>query len=155
MSNIEEFKNSEEFRKIFNELIEDMECTRSKVPETIGIPYDLFLKISDYGKIPKPKILVRIADYFQISLEYLLGRTDDKYFYPTENIKTFQQRFKELREEKNMSEYAVTKKLHVSTSYTATWKKPDYLPSLSYLIIISEIFEVSLDYLLGRTDDRN
>jgi hypothetical protein cdifQ_04001071 len=153
MSNVEESKDSEEFRNIFNQLVEDIDCKRSEIPTILGISYDLFLKIADYGKIPTPRILIRIADYFNVPLEYLLGKTKEKDFVKATTRKTFQERFKLLREKEAMSEYAVTQKLHVSTSYTATWKKPQYLPSLDYLITLSEIFKVSLDYLLGRTDD--
>ena len=144
--------NLEIFKKRFIELTEDMDCTKSEMPKRIGIPYELFTKIIDYGRVPTPKILSRIADYFSISIEFLLGRTDDSYFEEAKERKTFQERFTQLRKEKNMTEYAVTKKLHIFTCYIANWKRFNYIPSLDNLILLSEIFEVSLDYLLGRTD---
>lgn len=149
--------NSQELKTVFNQLSEDLmeekNYKKYQLPKEIGITYDLFLKISEYGKIPTPRILMRIADYFNISIEYLLGRTKNTYFDKAKTNSTFQERLKYLREQKHMTEYAVTQKLHVSTSYTTTWKNPKYLPALNYLITLSEIFKVSLDYLLGRTDD--
>ena len=53
-----------------------------------------------------------------------------------------------------MSDYAVAQKLHVTTRYTTNWKNKRYMPSISNLIVLSEIFKVSVDYLLGRTDDK-
>lgn len=33
------------------------------------------------------------------------------------------------------------------------WKNKKYIPSIVNVIELSEIFKVSVDYLLGRTDD--
>ena len=97
---------------------------------------------------------MRIADYFDISIEYLLGRTDNEYFEKAEDASTFLERYQKLKTENDMSDYAVAQKLHVTTSYTTNWKNKRYMPSISNLIVLSEIFKVSIDYLLGRTDDK-
>lgn len=144
---------SEEFQKVFIELTQEMDCTISQVPKRLGIAYDIYTKIRDYGKIPSPKILIRIADYFNVSIEYLLGRTHDTYFEGAKERKTFKERFKQLREKHHMTEYAVTKKLHIFTCHISNWNRFNYTPSLDTLIILSQVFKVSLDYLLGRTDD--
>jgi len=34
-------------------------------------------------------VLIRIADYFDISVEFLLGRTNNSYFFKAETAKTF------------------------------------------------------------------
>ena len=39
--------------------------------------------------MPKPVILMRIAEYFDISVEYLLGRTENSYFLKAETPETF------------------------------------------------------------------
>ncbi len=146
-------EHSEEFKKRFLELIDDLDCNKSKIPKLLNIDYNVFIKISEFGIIPKPIILMRIADYFDISIEYLLGRTDNEYFEKSETPSTFLERYKTLKSENNMSDYTVAQKLHVTTSYTTNWKNKHYTPSISNLIVLSEIFKVSIDYLLGRTDD--
>lgn len=143
---------STEFKRIFAELIEDMDCKKSEIPKKLGIDYNIYVKIKEYGAIPRPVILERIADYFNVSVEYLLGRTDDPYFERSAKKHTFRERYDQLRVAKGMTEYAVAKMLHIGTSYTTSWKKHGYIPSLDYLLTLAEIFGVSLDYLLGRTD---
>ena len=145
--------NSREFQRAFQELTEDMDCKRSQIPKILGIEYGVFTAIMDYGKIPKPVVLMRIADYFNVSIEYLLGRTEQEYFEKAEHPTTFHERFKQLRERYQMTEYAVAQRLHISTSYTTAWRKKNYIPSLDNLTVLSEIFKTSIDYLLGRTDD--
>lgn len=111
-------EHSEEFKKRFLELIDDLDCNKSKIPKLLNIDYNVFIKISEFGIIPKPIILMRIADYFDISIEYLLGRTDNEYFEKSETPSTFLERYKTLKSENNMSDYTVAQKLHVTTSYT-------------------------------------
>ena len=111
-------EHSEEFKKRFLELIDDLDCNKSKIPKLLNIDYNVFIKISEFGIIPKAIILMRIADYFDISIEYLLGRTDNEYFEKSETPSTFLERYKTLKSENNMSDYTVAQKLHVTTSYT-------------------------------------
>ena len=55
----------------------------------MNIAYTIFSKAYNYGIVPKPIILMRIADFFNISVEYLLGNTDDEYFEKSKSPKTF------------------------------------------------------------------
>lgn len=95
---------------------------------------------------------MRIADYFNVSADYLIGLTDSPDIEKSTANESFLSRFESLKKEYGYSDYAVSKKLHTSTSYTTRWKKHNSIPSLNNLIILAEIFHVSLDYLLGRTD---
>ena len=65
---------SEEFKNRFLELISDLDVKKSEVPKLINIDYNVYIKISEFGIIPKPIVLIRIADYFKISIEYQIGR---------------------------------------------------------------------------------
>lgn len=147
-------ERSEEFKQRFSELIEDLDCKKSEIPKLLNIDYNVFIKITEFGIIPKPLILMRIADYFDVSVDFLLGKTNSSYFMKTEEQKTFLSRYQELKAEKNLTDYAIAQKLHIATSYTTNWKNKNYIPSINNLIMLSEIFKVSIDYLLGRTDDR-
>ncbi len=145
---------SEEFKQRFLELTDELDCKKSKIPNLLNINYNVFIKITEFGFVPKPVILIRIADYFNVSVEYLLGRTENAYFIKAETAETFLNRYQKLKAEKNLTDYAIAQKLHVTTSYTTNWKNKKYMPSIINLIELSEIFIVSIDYLLGRTDDK-
>ncbi len=147
-------EHSEKFKQRFLELISDLDCKKSKVPNLLNIDYNVFIKITEFGIIPKPVVLIRIADYFNISIEYLLCRTNNPYFEKAETAAEFLERYEELKTEKNLTDYAIAQKLHITTSYTTNWKNKKYMPSIINLIELSETFKVSIDYLLGRSDDR-
>lgn len=145
---------SEEFKRRFIELIGDLDCKKSEIPKLLNIDYNVYIKIAEFGTIPKPVVLMRIADRFNVSVEYLLGRTDNPYFFKAETVSTFLERYRALKSENNLTDYAIAQKLHITTSYTTNWKNKKYMPSIINLIELSEAFKVSIDYLLGRTDDR-
>lgn len=145
---------SEKFKLRFLDLISDLDCKKSQIHKILNIDYNVYIKISEFGVIPKPAILIRIADYFNISIEYLLARSNEINFYKSETSVGFLDRYNELKIEYNLTDYSIAQKLHITTSYTTNWKNKKYLPSIMNIIVLSEIFHVSIDYLLGRTDDR-
>ena len=147
-------EHSEEFKRRFSELAGELDCKKSEIPKLLNIDYNVFIRITEFGIVPKPVILMRIADYFGVSVEFLLGRTENADFVKAETAETFISRYQKLKAENNLTDYAIAQKLHIATSYTTNWKNKNYIPSIANLIVLSEIFKVSVDYLLGRTDDR-
>lgn len=154
VSIIANMEYSEDYKKRFTELINDMDCKNSEIPKLLKIDYGSYMKMKEFGIIPKPKVLVRIADYFEVSLEYLLGRTNDPYFSRAEKDEDFLTRYRRLKEEEHFTDYKIAQKLHITTSYTTNWKNKNFIPSIVNLIVLADTFGVSLDYLLGRTDEK-
>lgn len=64
-------------------------------------------------------------------------------------------RIKLLREENNMTQQELADKLQGAKSTIAMYEKEDRKPSLEVLIKLSEIFNCSIDYILGKSDIRN
>lgn len=64
------------------------------------------------------------------------------------------QRIKKLREEKDMTQQNLADILGVSQQAVAKWESGKAEPDSMTMVRISNIFEVSLDYLLGRTNIR-
>ena len=141
------------FQNRITELVEDCEVKKSELPNLIGVDYRSLSNALNYGIIPTPRILIRIAYYFNVSIKYLLGTSNDEYFSKSKVKSDFKTRFDFLCKENNITFYKVSKDLHFDQSYITRWFNKNYLPSLELLDLISDYFEVSVDYLLGRTDD--
>ena len=62
-------------------------------------------------------------------------------------------RLRELRLEQNISQKAVAEKLQVSQQTYSDYEHCKTNPDLAMLAKIADFFEVSIDYLLGRTDE--
>lgn len=145
---------SNKFQNRLTDLVEESEVKKSTLPNLIGIDYRSLSNALNYGIVPTPRILIRIADYFNVPLKFLLGTSDDEYFNKAKTKSDFKTRFDLLCNEREITHYKVSKDLHFDNSYITRWFKKNYLPSLELLETISDYFKVSIDYLLGRTDER-
>lgn len=64
------------------------------------------------------------------------------------------QRIKELRSEKDISQRSLSNQLFVSPQAISKWERDEATPNPEAISRMAEIFGVSADYLLGRTDQR-
>ncbi len=64
-------------------------------------------------------------------------------------------RIKQLREESRWTQAELSKKLDCAISSVGMYEKEERKPSLEVLVKLSEIFNCSIDYLLGKSDTRN
>lgn len=67
-------------------------------------------------------------------------------------MKAFGERLKELRISKGITQRNLAERLNVSGNAVHCWECDKQEPSMATLLKISEIFEVSLDYLFGKSD---
>ncbi|MCO7124262.1 helix-turn-helix domain-containing protein [Sporolactobacillus shoreicorticis] len=67
---------------------------------------------------------------------------------------TFSDRLKKLREEANLKQEDVAKKLRISTSAYGYYEQGRNEPSLETLLTLSVLFDASADYLMGQTNVR-
>ncbi len=62
------------------------------------------------------------------------------------------ERIKELRTEKNISQKQLAKTIGVTQKAIDYWERAVNEPKASYIIALADFFEVSCDYLLGKKD---
>ena len=67
----------------------------------------------------------------------------------------FPKRLKELRLEEDMKQLDLGKILEVSSSTIGMYEQGRRFPDQETLLKIANFFDVTTDYLLGRTDERN
>ena len=146
---------SPEFQKRFMEIIDESDLSRNELLKLIPISTSTLSNALSYGIIPSVKILIRIADYFDISINYLLGKSNENDFIKSFSTVTFQQRFNDLCKEKNVTHYRVAFDNGLNPSIISKWYGNNYLPELNIVKNLCNYFNVSPDYLLGRTDFRN
>ena len=58
--------------------------------------------------------------------------------------------FSKLLQERNITAYKLAKDLGLSNGMLSGWKKQEYMPSADMLMKLSDYFNVSVDYLLGK-----
>ncbi|MDE5666719.1 MAG: hypothetical protein K2I29_00595 [Clostridia bacterium] len=145
---------SEKFQNRIKQIIEDQDCNRKDFPNFVGVSRDVIIRATKYGIIPSLKSLIKIANNLNVSIPYLLGETDNIEFYLSEHPTTFHIRLEQLANERGVKYSAISNKMPFAYNSIYEWNRKGCLPSLEYLIPLADYFEVSIDYLLGRTDDR-
>lgn len=68
-------------------------------------------------------------------------------------MKIFAERLKELRTEKNLSQYQLADKIGVTHTAINLWELDKREPKLNAVCDLANFFDVSIDYLAGRSDD--
>lgn len=62
-------------------------------------------------------------------------------------------RLLELRNEKGLSQRELARIMNVSQGTYNNWENSNTQPSIEQLVSLADFFEVSVDYLIGRTDE--
>lgn len=133
-------------------------------PQTVGY-------YENSVNMPTPEMLIKIADYFDVTVDYLLGleggcedlgkcissdskSTKTSCFQEEDGIgSTFSVRLKELRNERQLTQKRLSEILSLSKNTICEYEKGRAEPSLDCLLKLSDIFEVSVDYLIGKSSD--
>ena len=67
---------------------------------------------------------------------------------------TTNNRLQELRKERKMTQVALQIATGIDQSLLSKYERGERLPPTETLIILSDFYHVSIDYLLGRSDKR-
>lgn len=143
------------FQKRFKSLLEESDYSRSEVAKLIPLSQSTLSNALTYGIIPSTKTLIKIADFFDISINFLLGKTDIEDFYKSSSPASFLSRFESLCSEKEVTHYKVAADCLFDKSNISRWISKGFLPELEILELLCDYFNVSPDYLLGRTEDKD
>lgn len=93
------------------------------------------------GTMPSADVLIRIADYFDVSVDYILCRDDYNA--------SFANRLRKIRNESHISQIALAEALSISQQAVAKWESGKSTPNPETVKRIANIMHVSTDYLLG------
>ena len=65
--------------KRLKKLREDAGLSQSKIGQLVGVPQSSIYRYEQGQSVPSPKTFRWYADYFDVSLDYLFGRTNDPH----------------------------------------------------------------------------
>ena len=99
------------------------------------------------GTIPKRDALIKIAEYFEVPVSYLLDDIPDEY----KNL-SFWDKFYRLCVSHNTTPNAVRVQLGLSNSVTTNWKN-GAMPKHSIVQRIADMFHVPTSYFYSETED--
>lgn len=142
-----------EFKDVFQRLLEEHDIKAKPLGKKIGID-NTSIYFYKRGSLPNVENAVKLANYFNCTLNYLFGLDtypDEFDFSLTYDISKFYDRYDALLEEKECSHYYLSTLIGLCDSSKDAWKK-GAIPKMESLIKIAKFFDVSIDYLVGRSD---
>lgn len=144
-------KAIDNFLKNFRECLAERAITVSAFGRAVGINVrTIYRWYTDCT--PKVLSVIKTADFFGCSVDYLMGKNALEFdFQPDRYTIGFWERFKELKQAAEMTDYQVAKACKVGTGTVSKWTH-GRLPDLEMLARLCEVFDTSFEYLLGRVD---
>ncbi len=145
-----EYEIVEKFTNSLNDIIVERGYNTTSLSQAMGVDKILVHKWRRNGKDVKLKTLIKLADFFDCSIEYLCGKTDVCLDYtPNREILPFGVRIKQVLAECHVSAYSLLENTTIKRSQYQHWKD-GIEPRLSSLETIAEYLSITIDYLVGR-----
>lgn len=136
------------FDKMLLEVMKEKSKTIKNLVENNIISEDSFYQYKNY--IPNLKHSMAIANYLEVSLDYILGNID---FYDFKTYKEHQTKIYDniiiIMKSLNVSKYRICKDLGISIDNFARWQKGN-VPKFSTIIEISKYLNCRIDDILER-----
>lgn len=139
------------FAESLAELITENNLTPSTLADEIGCGRGTISRYLHAQKMPRISLLVRIADYFQCSTDYLLGRETEKYPRVFSPCPAFQDRLPVLCQQLNVTKYRLQKETGIAESAIYNWQNGTESPNLENVLKIADTFGCSVDFVIGRS----
>lgn len=119
--------------------------TQQELADALNISRSTLAGYEAENKKPSYKVLVRMAEYFGVTVDYLLRSTDTQDFGICDSGNTI----KELRTEAGMTQEELGMLLNVQNAAVSKYESGKVPLTGDTLLKLSKIFNVSTDYLLG------
>lgn len=137
------------FQERLSELMTDRNMNTISLGRAIGVSNETVRRWKNGQRSILLPQMIKLADFFCCSLDYLTGRSDVLLGYIVQPLPLFFDRLKEVMEEKSVSRYRLVKALPIYDSYFTNWKNGKS-PNMLTLVMLADYLDTSIDYLVGR-----
>lgn len=138
-------------------LREDKELTQKMVADIIGVDKSTYAAWERGRDLFPLKRLIQVANFYHVSLDYITSQSDNNLYLSLKkeiNPELLKNRIKEVRKEKNYTQVKLAKELNTTHSAISSYENGHLIMPLIFLYQLSCIFQVSMDWLLGRSNQK-
>ncbi len=125
-------------------------ATAKSFAENFGIDATTVTRYLQGKRVPSVANLVRLADYFNCTTDYLLGRTQENHTKSFKPCPPFSESFTRLLNYYGYNCLSFSKETGLNLARIYDWKSGKHQPSLDNVIRIADHFDCSVDFVLGR-----
>lgn len=142
--------------KRIKELREERKLTQAIVANRLNIPQNTYSQYESGKREIKLITLIEISKFYNVSISYLLDETDLRSSSTITDTNILSNRLRKLRIESGYTQKELANKLGIAQATYSRYgtKTRHMIPSISRLKKLAKIFNVSISYLLGETNER-
>ncbi len=144
------------FETRFEELRKDKELKQKDIANILNVLEDRYSKYErgiDDISLVKANVL---SNFYGVSLDYLLGISDynNKNINKEIDLKIISKRLLQSRKDKNLTQSELSEKVGFSQRTYSDYETGKTIPTTSKLCYIAMYYNISIDYLVGKTNDK-
>ncbi len=134
------------------ELRKNYQFTQKQVAETLKMKENAYRHYEKGRSIPNIGCLIQLAELYHTSIEYIVRGNKLDNIYISRKITSFPKRLKEIRKRNHMTQLQLAKFLGLEEVSYQYYEYGAHEPKLENLIKLADLFQVTLDELLGRNE---
>lgn len=138
------------FVERLDELMFDHHITVPELAEALGIYDSTIYNYNRESRHPKIEVLIRMANYFQCSIDFLLGLEAENTAKTFKKCPPFNEQLKFLLEYFHTNKHRVCVEVPITHSVIYAWQSGQSFPALDYVLKLANYFGCSVDFILGR-----
>lgn len=142
--------NMSKFAETLDALLFDHNFKPNTFAKAIDVPPSTITRLLKCERAPSLKTVVKIADYFNITADFLLGLETESSATSFNPCPPVGERIKQLTEQQGFTGYRFCKECKLSEPRYYDWINNNHEPSINNIIKIAKFFNCSVDYVLGR-----
>jgi len=137
------------FNERLKELMQYKNIKSEKLADAVGVTGSVVRRWTFNDTDLKLSNLLKLADYFNCSIEFLIGRSDKVLDFSPKECPPFYDAAINALNHFDVTVYKVSKETKIKGYHFYIWKKGSE-PKLSSLIELSNYLGCTIDFLLGR-----
>lgn len=137
-------------------LVDRNNITKRHLAQFLGISESCYNHYEKEKDIIPIKHLVSLSDYFNVSVDYILGFSDNESYInecTPLNSKNVGLRLKEFRKDNSLTQSKLAAILNTEQPVIANYENGKNIIATPFLYQICKKYMISADYLLGKIDD--
>lgn len=141
----------------FEDLRDEKDLKKKDVAKIIGVVESVYSEWEN-GKLSIPtKRLVQLANYFEVNIDYMVGISNKRKHIKSSNdvnLDLVSLRLKEIRKSLKLTMRDLSSKFNTSSSAISNYENGKFLILSSFLIELCKYSNYSIDWVLGRSEDK-
>ena len=140
----------ENFPEILKELIVENLANLTEVSDELGCGESTLSRYTTGKALPTLEMTVRLADYFSVTSDYLLGLNEENTASRFKTPPPFAKRFEEVLKYFHISRYRLIQMTGIAETVMRYWVQGKTEPTVPSVVKIAQALGCTVDFLIGR-----